>query len=288
MRTPVSLFRARPARRAAVVTLAVLAASAAALASDTPVLTSRWSRSNVQIDGINHEWQALTELPDGPAMAVANDDQFLDLIVATSDQGIRRDLSSGVILWFDPSADKKQSFGIGISAPTEAGRESMAHTAPQAPPREGELIAPPTVRSADIVDSFDLYGPDKERRQIRLDSALGVRVARAVHEGMLAFELELPLVKTAAHPYAVGAVPGAAIDLGLTTPARSNAGTRGGRVPPGGGGLGGSGTGFGGIGRGGSTGGGFFGPRRGYDPGEAAMRYGPLKIWARLEIAVRQ
>jgi hypothetical protein len=283
MRTVVRLFRAR---RAAAVTLAVLAVSAAALASDTPDLTSTWSRSTVQIDGINHEWQALTELPDGPAVAVANDDQFLDIIVATSDQGIRRDLSSGVILWFDPSADKKQSFGIGISAPTEAGRESMAHNTPQAPPREGELIAPPMVRSADIVDAFDLYGPGKERHVIRLDASLGVRVARAVHEGMLAFELELPLVKTAAHPYAVGAAPGAAIDLGLTTPARATRGDRGGRVPPGGGGMGGAGTGsFGGVGRGGSMGGGFFGPQRSYDP---AMRYAPLKIWARLQLASRQ
>jgi hypothetical protein len=111
-------------RRTARLTFAVTGAAVAlglvaTPAADTPHVTSLWRAPSLQveIDGTNGEWARLDELPSGPAIAAVNDDQVLDVIVSTTDQGIRRELASGVIVWFDPEGDKKQTTRISGSRP---------------------------------------------------------------------------------------------------------------------------------------------------------------------------
>ena len=108
-------------------------------------------------------------------------------------------------------------------------------------------------------------------------------------EGVLTYELKVPLAANDAHPYAVGAKPGALVSLGLEMPklqmpegrGREGGGGGGGRGPGGGGGggmggrIGGYGGGMGG-GRGGHGGGG------GYQQSEQEK---PLSGWVELQLA---
>ena len=106
-------------------------------------------------------------------------------------------------------------------------------------------------------------------------------------EGVLTYELKVPLAANDAHPYAVGAKPGALVSVGLEMPklqmpeGRGREGGGGGRGPGGGGGggmggrIGGYGGGMGG-GRGGHGGGG------GYQQSEQEK---PLSGWVELQLA---
>jgi hypothetical protein len=144
-------------------------------------------------------------------------------------------------------------------------------------PPEAEM---PASIPAESIDDFDVYGPEKnERHWIRMDPGFGISMAAAMTEGTLVYELKLPLKKTEAHPYAVGAGPGSQLALAIasavvTTPphaARSGGGY---------GGTGGRGGGMGhggGGGRGGGMGGG------GQNP--SAPRPEAIKIWTKLTLA---
>jgi hypothetical protein len=271
--------RAADAARWLLVAAACCAAASIALTarSDTPQLTSPHRSHEIIIDGINSEWTSLQQLEDGPAFAATNDDQYLYLVLATSDQQLRRKLASGVIVWFDPAGGDKQSFGLGL--PPATTLPSASESTPEAP-KEGELIAPPTLPSS-VVDHFELYTSKNRHRTVRLETGLGVAIGAGTREGTLVYELQVPLQKTAAHPYAVNAAPGSTIGLGLTTPDKPGGrnGASGGGFGTGGGGFGGGMGGFGGRGGGGVGGG------RPYPRPSDLQLLTPLKIWAALHLS---
>ncbi len=109
--------------------------------------------------------------------------------------------------------------------------------------------------STGTLDQFDWLGPGKSQRKlVDLAPALGVAIASGVEEGVLVYEISLPLTSSTEHPYAVGAAPGSTIALGFETP--SDPQPREGRGPGNGtSGRGAGGPGGGMSGRGGGTGG---------------------------------
>jgi hypothetical protein len=251
--------------------------SVAVLAASTPQIASTWRSQEIRIDGVNTEWTAIDELEKGPGVAVANDDAFLYVIVTASDQQTRREIGSGVILWFDPTGAKKETFGIGIPGPLRHELVPGGGRSAQSP----ESVMPASL-PAQPIDDFDVYGPEKnERHWIRMDAAFGIEMAAAMTEGTLVYELKLPLKKTEAHPYAVGAGLGAqltfAVATPVVTPAPHAAGTGGG------GGYGGGGGRGGGMGRGGGGGGRSGGMGGGQSP--AASHTESIKIWTKLTLA---
>jgi hypothetical protein len=259
--------------RSSFVSLAALF-SVAVLGASTPQIGSLWRSHEIRIDGVNTEWTSIDELEKGPGVAVANDDTFLYVIVTASDQQTRREIGSGVILWFDPTGTKKETFAIGIPGPLRHMPPSGGGRSAQPP----EAAMPASV-PAESIDDFDVYGPEKgERHWIRMDPAFGVTMAAAMTEGTLVYELQLPLKKTDAHPYAVGAGPGAQLAFAVATPtvAPPHTGGTGGGGGYGGGGRSG-GMGRGGGGRGGGMGGG------GQSP--TASQPAPIKIWTKLTLA---
>jgi hypothetical protein len=268
----------RRAARPGAVWLAVTALTAGLLA-EAPHVASGWRDAGVSpvVDGNNAEWPKLQELPDGPAVGVVNNADVVDVIVSASSQQLRRELANGVILWFDPARDEKQTFGVGLPPAAAAVPETAP---PSGSRREGALIAPPVSQAAAIVDHVDIFGPGRnERRLVRLDQPVGIRAASSATGGLVIFELELPLMKSAAHPYAVGSRAGATLDFGLTTPDRPK--SEGPRPPAGGGGWSGGVGGFGGRNGGIPVG------RRGLPPPDEGPRLQPLKLWASLELAAQ-
>jgi hypothetical protein len=251
---------------AALVSVVVLLAS-------TSQIISVWPSHDIRIDGVNAEWTAIDELEKGPGVAVANDDAFVYVIITASDQQVRREIGNGVILWFDPTGAKKETFGIGIPGPLRHMQPAAGGGRSSQPPEAGIPASIP----AESIDDFDVYGPEKnERHWIRMDPAFGISMAAAMTEGTLVYELKLPLKKTDAHPYAVGAGPGSQLAFAIATPVATTPPHTGGTGYGGGGGRGG-GMGRSGGGRGGGTGGG------GQHPAES--RTEPMKIWTKLTLA---
>ena len=106
-----------------------------------------------------------------------------------------------------------------------------------------------------------------------LTPALGIELASGAGDSVVIYELKLPLKKTAARTYAVGAGPGSTIGLGIATPTSPrDLGKRPALV--------GSSGMIGGNPYYGGAGGGGFAPYREDDRGTK-----PLEIWTTLKLA---
>jgi hypothetical protein len=249
----------------------------------TPRLNSSWRDHDIRIDGVSRDWSRLDELEKGPAVGVSNDNENLYVIVLSNDPQMHQQLSAGIILWFDPTGGKRETFGIGI--PNRAYLGGAGYRAPSPDTNIGSEPAP--------IDEFDVYGPGKNQRQlVRLEPGLGIEMAVATVEGTLSYELKLPLQKDASKLYAANAHPGATIGFAVATPETpvqpmggfGGSGGRGGRTGRSGDAkLGAFVQGRGGMGgmggrRGGTGGGSQSGP-------ESGPHLSALKIWTQLHLA---
>jgi hypothetical protein len=245
-----------------------LAASFAAslMAAPDPVISSEWKSRDLQVDGRIEDWSRLTVLDKGPAVAVANDAEFLYLVVSATDPDMRRTLQQGLVIWFDPSGMKKPNLGYQLPAMTH-GRGFGPGSDNVDPDSAAALPA--------SIDELDVLGPGQQRHLVPLNPVLDVVAASAMDRGAVVFEMKLPLETSAGHPYAVNAKAGASLSLGIVTPDPPKGGSGGGgrgRIGGGGGGGGYGGRGGGG-GRGGSSG------------GFNEARVNPIKIWVKLQLA---
>jgi hypothetical protein len=183
-------------------------------------------------------------------------------------------------------------------AGAQQGQESQKEP-PQGGPGSPRGPAIGTIRSIEVL------GPskdDKRRLELAYARTIGVDVAARMAEGVLVYELRVPLQVSEAQPYGVKSAPGATIGLGIETsqlPSPGGRGEGGGRGsggmgggPPGGGSGGGGGGMGGGIGGGSAGGMGGGGGQRGGmgggPPGggrEGMRELKPIKAWTVVVLA---
>jgi hypothetical protein len=305
-----ALFAALSARRRRTQAARLLAASSLAalagaglLASDTnpPALLAAWPASTPVIDGRTADWTTLAPLEAvHVSIGLSNDDRQLSLVLTSSDQARRRQLiGGGLIVWFDPAGGKKRAFGVrfpgefpGGDRP-EIGRGRAGTGGPpdqnastRTPPADGDSPQARPAERLPPITWFELIGPkDDDRRRLETKAVTDIAIARALEEGLLVFELRVPLAKDPVTGFGIGAAPGQVLGLGLETPELERPETaapdrgRGGR-----GGMGGVGGGFGGMGRGGMGGGGMGGRPDG-PPGDRPERAKPVRLWTTVKLA---
>lgn len=242
--------------------------------AERPHLASQPRDGAIAADGRFDDWSgSLQPLGSDPvAIQAVNDGEFLYLRLTASEGATRMQIMrQGMTVWFDPAGGTKKKFGIRypVSEARDPGDGGM---------RRGR----PADDDAAPADRVDIVGPGKDdARSLTRDHLSGVEVAVRTEEGVLHYELKVPLTRTSDHPYAIDAQPGSTIGLGLETAKmrqRSFGEGRGGGF--GGGGMGGRGGGMGGRGGGrGGHGGEGGGERGGFQPPK------PLKTWATLSIA---
>jgi hypothetical protein len=263
-------------------------------------LDSRWLDSPVTVDGSPGDWPGpLVPFNDEPvSIASANDGESLFLVLTASERAARMQIiRRGLIVWFDSGGKDKKRFGLkfpigaGFSEEEFRGRRrgGSGNTGSQsgdseAPRREGASPQEPSIEPPNRLEI--LASSKDDDRSFTADKAPGIEVKLAQAEGLLTYELKVPLAVNDAHPYAIGARPGALISVGLELPKLE--------VPegsgPGGheGGRGGSGGGMGGHGggrSGGGYGGGMGGGRRGGGGFEQAQQPKPLNGWVAVQLA---
>ena len=188
-------------------TFALIALGVAAPAG----LTSAWRTEVVAVDGLSSEWQKLEPLDRGPSVGAVNDGEFLYLVVAARDPESIAYLSTGLIVWLDSAGRRAESFGLRVSGVDQPPLPGMTPTAPAS--------AGPASISTTVFDRFDVLGPGKnQRRLVDLTPELGIEIASSRAETEVAYELKIPLQKTASRTYAIGTGPGRTIGLGVATP----------------------------------------------------------------------
>ncbi len=292
---------------APMVVAAIVAATAIGMAAAPPALKSAWRDRDLKIDGLNDEWQDhTTYMQDGQlSIGVQNDGEFLYAVISSSEPRRRLQLLGGLTLWIDPGGKKKETFGIvvpgvgqadigmaGGMRPRGQGRGEGAGEGREGEGGEQRDQAALLERLNEPVTWFELVGPGKDDlRRLELKAVSDIEISRGVRQGMVTYELKIPLVHSDAHEYGIGTAAGRIVGIGLTTPKRE-AGQRGGRGGAGSGGRGGGiGGGGGRIGGRGGIGGGM-GGRGGFGGGSARggerlQPLDPLKLWTTATLAER-
>ncbi len=309
----------RPGLRRAVLLL-IVTVFAGGVAADTLRIESAWTAEAPTIDGQLTDWGApLASIGSAPlSIGVRNDGAFLYIALASSEQSTRMMLgAAGFTLWWDPAGKDKKAYGITIPPtmaggpwmrgrgqsgrpPDQDGQPPSQGVPPQGqgsppqgqpgPPQQGqESQLPAGARGPAIepISHIEVIGPGKDdRRRLELAFAktVGLDVAARMVEGVLVYELRVPLTASEGQPCAVRSAPGGTIGLGIETGQLPRPGGRGdegggrrggmgGGAPGGGGGMGGGGMG-GGDQRGGMGGG---HPGGGREGGMREMK--PVKVW---------
>lgn len=295
-----------------------------AVAAETVRLESAWSVQAPTIDGRLTEWDApLVSLGAAPlSIGVRNDSQFLYVALVASDPATRMLLGqAGFTVWWDPAAKEKKSYGItipplmargpgmrgggrfgeppdqggpppsqgqgGQSVPPAQGQEGQS--VPPAQGQEGQPRSGAAGPPIEAIGHIEVIGPAKEdRRRLELAFArtAGLDAAARMAEGVLVYEIRVPLAASEGEPYAVRSTPGATFGLGIETnemPRFGGRGEEGGGGRPGGGGGRPPGGGGGGMGGGGMMGGGggHGGMGGGHSGGgrEGMRSLKPIKTW---------
>jgi hypothetical protein len=174
-------------------------------------ITATWRSGEVTIDGSMAEWASLTRVGAGPAVAAQNDGTNLYLAVASSDPTVRVQLATGLIVWLDSTARRRQTFGLRLEG--LAPRPISGTTGSTSANDLSDSILNP-------LEAFDLLGPARLQRRL-IDNAadIGITLASGVEDGTIVYELKVPLERSEATPHAVGVKAGAALALGIETPA---------------------------------------------------------------------
>ncbi len=264
--------------------LAIL--SARTIASEKTHFVSQLRDAPIVADGDFGDWYGnLQPFGEHPvSLQALNDKDFLYLRLTASDAGTRMEIMRlGLTVWFDPSGGDKKKFGIRYpvvehgSGPGQEGERGGGHRGSGRGRGGEEGMEPPHP-----ADRVDILGPGKDdARSLTHQALAGVDVAVRIDQGVLRYELKVPLARSDDHPYAIGTEAGKTIGVGLETgkfeqPSHEGRG--------GGGGFGGMGGGRGGSmgghgGGGGGRGGGGGGEARGFEAPK------PLKAWATVAIA---
>ena len=242
-------------------------------------LKSRWRDREITIDGKNTEWRYLNVLDDKEtSVGVLNDDDFIYLIFITTNRNVHNQvMRRGLTIWFDNDGGKDEKFGVhypigfgGIRSAQDGGPEID---------NEGQNL-----RKENSTDELEIIGPKKEdRHRMTLAETGGIEARYTTTNGVLVYEMKVPLLENSSHPFGIGTKSGVRIGVGAVTlvdrpserPPQS-IGESGGERGEGAGGR--SGAGMGGRGGGGRRGGG--GKR------ESSGSAEPFKMWAKVQLAL--
>lgn len=274
--------------RIAVIGLVLSSGAGLGLAWAAEKLQSAWRTADIKIDGNNDDWQGGFSYLEDQRISVGlrNDAAFLYVAVATSDVDRRGQLATGLTMWIDATGKKKRTFGLFV--PGVRG-EGAGRGGGRFGGRGGQMD-PDTIaeRLNGPVEYFEILGPGKnDRRRVDLDPASGIEIGRGYHDGVLVYEIKVPLAQSGSSAIAIQTAAGRTVGIGLETPKPQQQAGQQGRGGGGGrGGIGGGRGGMGGFGgrggRGGMGGGGMGGG--GGVPG-ALPAPKPLSVWATAQLA---
>jgi hypothetical protein len=266
-------------------------------------IASAWRDRDVKIDGLNTEWQEWSPLGQEfrYSIGLLNDDEDLYVALRTSDPATSvQMLTQGLIVWFDAEGGTKKRFGLKYpvgalsygtpdSGPGRGGRGGP----PRGQGRSGGQASPDQLWAQAEADGrlsrLELLGPGSDdRRSLVMGKTDPIAVRVGWQEGVVLYELRIPIAKGGNRQYTLGVAPGRTIGIGLENAEREPGPglMRFGAGPGGvGGGPGGGSGAPGGVGGGPGQEGGSGGPGRGAERPKAPK---PLNAWVTVRLSANR
>ncbi len=199
------------------ITLALVLVLSLGGCGGTEALQSETLDREIIVDGAVEDWQgALTPIEKkNLSLGLLNDGEFLYVaLVAREQQQVSQMMSRGFTVWFDAEGGKAKTFGIrfplGLMA-SGAGFSPRARQEEQDPEARRQ-------RFEESLMNMEIFDSEDHGMRFAVNTVQGIAVDATMEAGTLVYELQVPLRKTEAHAFAVGAAPGDVIGVGLETP----------------------------------------------------------------------
>ncbi len=176
-------------------------------------LTSGWKNSDIKIDGIDSEWHdVMTYARSSDAsVGIKNDGDNIYVCFTTSNRQTQLQmLAFGFTTWFSPEGKKEKTFGIHF--PIGGQLQALRLLSREGASEELQQLIRASQRDLEVV------GPtEANRRRIMDQEAAGIKARLGYSQESLVYELEVPLRKTAEHPFAIEAADSQTISVGFET-----------------------------------------------------------------------
>ena len=177
-------------------------------------LTSSAPDEPVVVDAQLNEWGGKLKTlssKDGLLVGMQNDDDHLYLSLSTRNvASIGSIMRAGLIIWVDPAGGKEKTFGIRFPLGL-----SMDETGDR---RLSEGAAADRVRIERSTQEVEIIGADGQAIRRHKDSIPGIAAEVEADQGVLTYEIQVPLAHTDGVLYAIGTKPGQEIGIGIATP----------------------------------------------------------------------
>lgn len=179
-------------------------------------LKSRWTQTQIAVDGKESEWSGTLSYFEKEKVAIGlqNDADNLYLLLKATDRNVESQIMrAGFTVWVDASGKKEKTLGIHYPIGIQGyGMPPARDTQPDE--FKGELRR----QFAEMLNDEEILGPEKnDRNRVPTMNDLGIEASLSDTLGVMIYELKIPLKSTEEFHYAVGAGPGATISLGFET-----------------------------------------------------------------------
>jgi hypothetical protein len=180
---------------------------------------SQWRSQPISIDGDNNDWQDKTWIiKDLPNVVVGfmNDDKDLYLSLTISDRSLQRQIAfRGLTVWFDRTGGEEKKFGICY--PLGMGMMDFPIDRRRSPEGSERMRDSIPNFTEQLSNEIEIYGPmegEHQRMQVRES---GIEVALRLTNGLLIYEMKIPIEANGLKPYAIGTMAGSTIGVGVET-----------------------------------------------------------------------
>jgi hypothetical protein len=180
-------------------------------------LRSAWKDHDIAIDGKDIDWRQEMVKERSIAFAACNDAENLYLCLSITDKMTKAQMlglfKQDFYVWFDPQGKKRKTFGLKFTNNSSFMDEELLGKMHDLPVHVFQVVADEMMKNLtiEVVQNYYPVAPLSEAKGI------DVGVGMAKDGRQLTYELKIPLQKSAEHPFAIGAVRGRPVFIGLET-----------------------------------------------------------------------
>lgn len=237
-------------------------------------ITSYWRDREVKIDGDNKEWEGKTWIIKdlkNVLIGFMNDENYLYLSLTISDRVLQRQIvMRGLTVWFDRNGGNEKKFGVHYPLGMDSRDMPMERRSPIWDEEHERDTMP--IFFEKFSDELDILTPtENEHHRMQMQETGGIDIALHFSQGLLVYEMKVPMVYKGPQPYGIGTTAGSVIGVGIEMIRNDLPGGKGERS----------------MRRGEAGRGGYSGRRGGGDRSSDGDRMSePLKLWAKVKLAM--
>lgn len=171
---------------------------------------SNWRSNNVSVDGDISDWNNAIKKEEGKnySLGISNDDKFFYLLLTTDNRmTMMQMLRNGITIWIKPYGYDKDVFGIKYPIAKQTDLAELRGV-------NRDMLNPANLENLlksflDKQNELEIINPDKYPiAAMPIENNMGIKAKLGYSNQNFVYELQIPLMVTDDHQFALGTLPG--------------------------------------------------------------------------------